>query len=493
MTTLSRLSFWLPAEQMTRFEAAYRKRLSPLLGQRELVEFSAPMTSSIEGVFSRLFEVAGPADISATEQTLLSDPAWQEALRGVATSLDLPATGITCRLRLFSTTAPSFEATPAGIGFRHGLWRSFNRLDGMSLANTNAILQDSGGHIWFAGGGLCRYDGSRFYTWDTTGLSSHSVLAMAEDTEGRKWFGTGNWLYGSARDEGSGVLCLDGESWRLFSTEDGLPGEVVRSVAVDRDGRVWFGTDAGVSHCEGSAFRNHTEADGLCSNSVNVVFPDSNGDLWFGTKDGVSRYDGREFTTLRTTDRLVDDNVTAIARDGDGGMWFATPRGVSRYRGGDFNSFTSKTGLVHDHVTAIAVDGDGRVWLGTLGGVSCYDGDSFSTFTIHEGLVHNVVGSLLEDRQGHIWVGTLGGGVSRYDGGRFTHLTEKEGLVNEGVMALTEDRRGDLWLGTWGGVSRLRWQRADERGGTAGGVRVRPAGGSARLSVVRHEEWREVL
>ncbi len=74
MTTLSRLSFWLPAEQMTRFEAAYRKRLSPLLGQRELVEFSAPMTSSIEGVFSRLFEVAGPADISATEQTLLSDP-----------------------------------------------------------------------------------------------------------------------------------------------------------------------------------------------------------------------------------------------------------------------------------------------------------------------------------------------------------------------------------------------------------------------------------
>ena len=83
MTTLARLSFWVAPERMDAFETAYKKKLMPILRKHDLKESSERGRRTVEGVFSRLFEVETPAGVAVKERALGRDPAWQERLRVV--------------------------------------------------------------------------------------------------------------------------------------------------------------------------------------------------------------------------------------------------------------------------------------------------------------------------------------------------------------------------------------------------------------------------
>ena len=66
------------------------------------------------------------------------------------------------------------------------------------------------------------------------GAESHGIVS---DPGGRVWFGTNK-----------GLSCFDGEVWRTWTTDDFLAGNDVTSLAVDLDGSIWAGTTTGVSH-----------------------------------------------------------------------------------------------------------------------------------------------------------------------------------------------------------------------------------------------------
>jgi ligand-binding sensor domain-containing protein len=118
------------------------------------------------------------------------------------------------------------------------------------------------------------------------------VLATAIDAAQNKWFGT--W--------GGGLSRFDGKHWVTFTTKEGLAGNVVNSLAFDRRGVLWIGTDAGVSRVNPSGcptaksatcrFTKFTTVDGLYHDAVYAVAVDGTGAKWFGTYGGVSRYTG---------------------------------------------------------------------------------------------------------------------------------------------------------------------------------------------------------
>ena len=85
MPTLARLSFWVSPEKTDAFEATYDKKVVPVLRKYGLVEFSEPGRKTVEGVFSRLFELETPAEIAARERALREDRAWQEMLQSLGT------------------------------------------------------------------------------------------------------------------------------------------------------------------------------------------------------------------------------------------------------------------------------------------------------------------------------------------------------------------------------------------------------------------------
>jgi len=106
--------------------------------------------------------------------------------------------------------------------------------------------------------------------------------------------------------KGGGILTFDKVGNRsAYLTElagaGGLPSRSVRSIAVDRDGMVWVGTDAGVAFFMDPA--------NVFATSVNAVKP-----------------------IFESRFLLRDETVTSIAVDGGNRKWFGTKRGVWLFR-----------------------------------------------------------------------------------------------------------------------------------------------------------------
>lgn len=143
------------------------------------------------------------------------------------------------------------------------------------------------------------------------------ITALVRDHRGRVFVGT----------ENRGVWMRDANqtAWRNFSAKNlGLPNDaVVSSLAVDRQNRVWAGTNRnGVSVWNGKSWRNYGVMDGVTGERVwSIAVSPIDGDVWIATNEGVTRYFNSK-KTWRTYTRdsgLQSDQVQAIgwARNGD--------------------------------------------------------------------------------------------------------------------------------------------------------------------------------
>ncbi|MBT3605438.1 MAG: GHKL domain-containing protein, partial [Candidatus Latescibacteria bacterium] len=241
---------------------------------------------------------------------------------------------------------------------------------------------------------------------------------------------------------------FDGQTFRSYTTKDGLAHNEVSSVSEDKDGNLWFGTEGGVSCFDGQTFRNLTTEDGLAHNSVSDIYQDENGHWWFATEGGVSRYTGQYFTTFTTGEGLGANWCRKIYCDQDGCLWFVTDGGgASCYDGDAFTTFTTKDGLVNDTVLSVYQDRNGLLWFGTMNGVSTYDGVRFQNVP---DLLNRRVRAMLEDKEGHLWFGTLSG-VVRYDPHTFTSYQSEGVEADDGVWAMFSDKNERIWFSPFGG------------------------------------------
>jgi diguanylate cyclase (GGDEF)-like protein len=108
------------------------------------------------------------------------------------------------------------------------------------------IAADWKGNLWVAGPSQdlmkLRVDGFKVVSAEHIGrppLMSEGIVALLVDHRGRLWVG-----------EDAGVTVYDGQTWRSFTQDDGLIWNDTDSFAIseDRDGSMWIGTSAGLSH-----------------------------------------------------------------------------------------------------------------------------------------------------------------------------------------------------------------------------------------------------
>ena len=57
-----------------------------------------------------------------------------------------------------------------------------------------------------------------------------------------------------------------------YTTQEGLPSNMVYYIYQDSRKFIWFATDAGVSRYDGTTFTNYRKKDGLASNEVIRIF-----------------------------------------------------------------------------------------------------------------------------------------------------------------------------------------------------------------------------
>lgn len=292
--------------------------------------------------------------------------------------------------------------------------------------------------------------------------------APLEDRDGNLWFSTVR----------QGLIKYDGNEFHSFTTDDGLPSNMIRGMFEQDDGTLLVATNDGLVRYDGNAFTSMTDYQPLKvtrgfsehgnHRSLWNVLVDSKGTLWITTMDGVFRHDGDHFTRFtlpvvapRDKAEFAPKMVYCVYEDRQGNLWFGTDgAGAVRYDGDSMVVFTEKDhGLCSDNVCAILQDSKGNMWFGTSGGgVSKFDGDSFTThlrtkeFSVHTGWGRYM--SIIEDQAGDVWFGAshAGGGVYRYDGNDFEYLSQEHGLGIGGVPSIRLDRRGNVWLGTTEGV-----------------------------------------
>src|SRR5690606_21430668 len=107
-----------------------------------------------------------------------------------------------------------------------------------------------------------------------------------------------------------------------------------------------------------------TTEHGLPQNVVRAVGQSRDGYIWVVTMDGVARFDGVRFTVFDRTNSpsMRTNRYTAFYESGSG-LWFGSVAGATRYRDGAFTAYTTEHGLPGPLVSGITGNAHGEVWM----------------------------------------------------------------------------------------------------------------------------------
>ncbi|MFN2167416.1 MAG: two-component regulator propeller domain-containing protein, partial [Anaerolineae bacterium] len=218
--------------------------------------------------------------------------------------------------------------------------------DSLSTDTVVSLLIDRQGTLWAAtvGAGLDRlavpdvldpdrmaFEHFRAARLAPNRLSDSYVFRMIEDLDGTLWLGT--------RD--GGLSHFDPASRRFVtyradpSTPGALQSNFVPGLLLDRFGTLWIGTAAGLSRYnrEDDSFDHFTTEDGLPDDIVVAIQEDDEGYLWLSTQRGLARFDPEReaFKNYGVSDGLQGyEFTTAAARAPDGTLFVGGINGFNR-------------------------------------------------------------------------------------------------------------------------------------------------------------------
>ena len=264
---------------------------------------------------------------------------------------------------------------------------------------------------------------------------------------------------------------------RSWQSEDGLPSNVVRSVAQAADGYLWVATAEGVVRFDGvrfAGFATEREA-ALARGTARALFGQENGDVWVATtRGGLLRWHGGRLAKVwKDLTVTLAPSVSQVVKDGRGGVLIVRAAELWRAAGDAAPVLAERTPEVeerlradadtspvraHPGVRAQLRDRRGRVWTaGAAGRLTVTDPAGGSApvvlATVEPG---NRINELCEDREGSIWAATADSGLVQIRERRAEVLTVADGLSDRTAFAVLQDRAGAWWVGSKrGGLDRI--------------------------------------
>ncbi|HZV36194.1 MAG TPA: two-component regulator propeller domain-containing protein, partial [Verrucomicrobiae bacterium] len=358
------------------------------------------------------------------------------------------------------------------------------------LQDTHCLLVDHQGRVWMGAGDdrvLCR-DGEQWLRYRIPHhLARPYISALAESPDGTVWAGSVS----------EGLFEFNQGKFTPINAGSGLADNVIESLLMDKEGRLWVGTDAGLSRLRPKILLALEQNEGLDYGPVQGLAEVAPGIIWAGKPDGgLYKYDGRMFSRLGASALLGDEpqvnalllardgscwvggahgvlhfqdparekeagppslvgqDVISLAQDADGGIWAGTRAG-QLWLSHSGKWAAQKTYWQGHAVTAMVQDRDGWMWIGTEGdGLHRIKGNAHMTFDKNGGgLESDLIRTLYLDAEGTLWIGTAGGGLSRYMSDYIRTFTTREGLPDNTISQILEDDAGKLWLGCDRGIA----------------------------------------
>ena len=176
-------------------------------------------------------------------------------------------------------------------------------------------------------------------------------------------------------------------------TQDHISSKLVSSIAQDKYGIIWIGTDEGLYRFDGSKSEvfTHSSAsqDGLNVSWINCVYPARDGRLWIGTEKGVTIFNPENGTLTGCTsdqdtkNRLSTQRIRCILEDEEGVMWIGTTNGLIKFNKetGALAFFKMPQGEeipIANEVIDISEDINHNLWIGTFHGIYKFDKENNS-------------------------------------------------------------------------------------------------------------------
>ena len=252
----------------------------------------------------------------------------------------------------------------------------------------------------------------------------------------------------------SGIKRLLGEQAEDYA----LPGNKRQFTAAvllcDRGGSLWIGTtDGGLMHVHGGRTDVFAQADGLSGDFITALFIDREGAIWVATDAGLDRFREAAVTTLSLSQGLSNASILSVLADRDGSVWLATRRGLNRWNNGQITSGKPDGRFNGAYPGSLFQDSRGRIWVSTIPAFGYLDNGRFiSLKTVSAGAVY----SMTEDTAGNLWIANKDHGLIHLLQDGTVEQTPWAGLGhNDPALALAVDPlRGGLWVGFYqGGIA----------------------------------------
>lgn len=348
--------------------------------------------------------------------------------------------------------------------------------DGLPVNNVVKVLQLKEGYLWMATfDGLVRFDGIRFKVYQTykyPDLPSNRLTNLMEASDGSLWIETEQGFLVSFKDD----------QFNHVRSQDGLSGDICLTMSKDSSGKLWFGTNKGISIYDDGALTPFKP--NQISDAVNKIFVQENGAVWFHIRDSqkIYRYFNGNMEYIYPS--IAEDDFKPMYEDETGTLWMG--------RGTDILSFKNdtltpccKTDEEATIITGIAKDGAGTLWISSLvNGFYRYDGNEFRHFEPSKEeffsflqpfyldeenklwmfsrksvwyqrkkilTVEHGINDFTFDREGNLWVATKSEGLLRLKPNPFRSYSSEDGLPGEIIYPVLEARDGTIWVGTHGG------------------------------------------
>ena len=297
--------------------------------------------------------------------------------------------------------------------------------------------------------------------------------------------------------------------FKNYSTQNGLINNSIWTMAQDRRGYIWIGSDLGLTRFDGKSFF-HKDIPEIYDNSAYVEYiettPEGNiistslmqgvfvqqddGHFKRYLKRGYVELGGNVYNTLKscpdgrilvsnsfslyllTPDSLqelynlrrMERIFSTIDIDKDNRIWFGGRLGLGILQHDDteyepvfLTEFQDKS------IIKILFDSEGTLHVGTTQGyyrIKWQDPSRWdSNYTIEQPFApvcDILINHIYLDKEQNLWIPTSAYGVFRTKGDDITlHLTQENGLISSSVLCVMQDSEGNYWFGTNKGVSMI--------------------------------------
>ncbi|MEI6575088.1 MAG: two-component regulator propeller domain-containing protein [Bacteroidota bacterium] len=322
-----------------------------------------------------------------------------------------------------------------------------NLNSGMAYNKVTCMAKDLNGRMLLGtfGHGLLIFDGSNWFTYDTTNSSipENRITSICADTSSNIWVCT---FKGS-------VAKFDGFSWTTFSPLT-FGSSILTAMCSDKNSNIWVGTlNNGLFCYNGIQWKNYNSSTTF-QGSVKSIVADSSGLVYIATTNKVKQFDGTNWSNLSiVTSPASTGFIQNLTIDAKNHLWICAQNGVFEFHTSLLNHYTTTNSGIISDVNTIFKANNGLMCFGSFYGVCFYDGISWQFDSLTTSIYNQQANDLVLQKKGaKIWVNSWDGSLNSFNGINW-HRNFQAYSKYESMGKMSFNSSSDsLWIATYNGL-----------------------------------------